>query len=275
MQAKGVVMPSAPQDLAYANALLDRHVIICVLGQFRLVKNQIPLSLQQGAKSAELLGLLAVHAARGIARETLLETLWPQSGPHLAGQSLNNLIYSLHKLLGASLGGAMPVCRSDGLYRLNLEAGLGVDLVSFDTLADRGDRAAALHDMRAAAQSYAQAADLYQGDLCVGSDIYALVERERLRARYLTLLAHLAEYEFGKGDYPACLGRMECLVRHDPYREDAHRLIMRCYMRQGMRAQALRQYALCERLLKSEFDAPPEPETGELYDRIRLDPKSV
>ncbi|NTU64270.1 MAG: alpha/beta hydrolase, partial [Chloroflexi bacterium] len=65
------------------------------------------------------------------------------------------------------------------------------------------------------------------------------------------------------------------LLTVDPCREDAHRLAMRCYARRGERAQALRQYQVCETVLRSEFDAVPEPATRQLFDQIRLSPASV
>ena len=43
----------------------------------------------------------------------------------------------------------------------------------------------------------------------------------------------------------------------------------------GERVQAMRQYLLCERLLRETFDAVPEPATRELYDRLRLYPAGV
>jgi Flp pilus assembly protein TadB len=43
----------------------------------------------------------------------------------------------------------------------------------------------------------------------------------------------------------------------------------------GQRVQALRQYQLCERLLRQTFDAVPEPATRALFDRLRLDPEGV
>jgi len=44
------------------------------------------------------------------------------------------------------------------------------------------------------------------------------------------------------------------------------------YAALGQRVQAMRQYFLCERLLRETFDAVPEPSTRALYDRLRLDP---
>jgi hypothetical protein len=50
---------------------------------------------------------------------------------------------------------------------------------------------------------------------------------------------------------------------------------MRCHVRRGERAQALRQYRLCESVLRSEFETDPEPATKALFEQIRLDPDSV
>ena len=46
-------------------------------------------------------------------------------------------------------------------------------------------------------------------------------------------------------------------------------------MRSGERGQALRQYRLCESILAAEFNAPPEPATTALFERIRLEPDGV
>jgi hypothetical protein len=48
--------------------------------------------------------------------------------------------------------------------------------------------------------------------------------------------------------------------------------MMSCYAALGQRVQAMRQFLLCERLLRETFDAVPEQETRALYDRLRLEP---
>ena len=74
-------------------------------------------------------------------RDRLIEALWPDGDPDLASQSMHSLVHSLHKLLGDAIGGAMPVVFSHGAYRLNAEAGVGVDLRDFHS-ARLGRRAA-------------------------------------------------------------------------------------------------------------------------------------
>ena len=59
------------------------------------------------------------------------------------------------------------------------------------------------------------------------------------------------------------------LLARDSCREDAHRLVMRCYVKRGERAAALRHYQVCADLLRVEFDASPEPATVALFEQIR------
>jgi DNA-binding SARP family transcriptional activator len=109
----------------------------------------------------------------------------------------------------------------------------------------------------------------------VETDVGSLLERERLRARFLSLLGYLADERYDAGDYGACLEQAWRLLGHDPCREDAHRVVMRCYVQRGERAAALRHYQVCVHILHAEFDAAPEPATTALFDQIRLSPSRV
>jgi DNA-binding SARP family transcriptional activator len=252
----------------------DWPVLICLLGPFQLLKAGRPVPLRSGGKIEALLSTLALQPGYGVRREELLAGLWPDQDVLLAGQSLNSLVYSVHRLLGEALD-APPVLLADGLYRLNVEAGIGIDIACFDALVSAGERAARAGDRRHAVESFARAVEFYRGDLRVGSDVRAAIERERLRARFLTVLAQLADWAFACRDYAACLDHALRLLQCDPCREDAHRLVMRCYVRRGERAQALRQYHLCCSILHDEFDAEPEQRTTALFDQIRLAPETV
>lgn len=249
-------------------------ILICLLGNFCLLKLGHPVKVFNGGKAEALLCALALQSGYRLSRDALLCMLWPETDPMLALQSLNSLVYSLRRRLGDAIGGA-PVLHVDGYYQLNVEAGVGVDVTNFDDLADAGAHQIHLGNQDAAAVAYRTALHLYRGDLCVGTDLHTALERERLRARYLNLLMYLADYSYSKGDYAPCLDYTRRLLDKDPCREDAHRLIMRCYVRQGERAQALRQYRLCQDMLRAEFDAVPERATTALYDQVRLNPDSL
>jgi DNA-binding SARP family transcriptional activator len=53
--------------------------------------------------------------------------------------------------------------------------------------------------------------------------------------------------------------------------EDTHRLLMECFVRLGQRPRALRQYRLCEEMLRNEYDMAPSPEIRALYASILKD----
>jgi len=250
-------------------------IMICLLGQFRLLKAGQPLSMRNAGKAQALLSSLALEQDYAAPRETLLNTLWPTTDAALAGQSLNSLMHSLRKQLGDQLSGAAPIMVLDGYYRLNVEAGIGIDVRWFCELVNVGEQHTRSGHTLDALDCYRCAAHLYRGDLCAVNDVQALVEREHLRAQYLSLLARLADHHFDLTEYDQCLEYASHLLAVDPCREDAHRLAMRCYARRGERSQALRQYQICETVLRSEFDVTPEPVTQHLYEQIRLSPTSV
>jgi DNA-binding SARP family transcriptional activator len=247
-------------------------VMICLLGTFRVLVAGQPVPLRNSRKVEGLLSALSVRIRCPIPREVLLDMLWPYAERSLAGHSLNTLIHSLRKLLQPWLGNASPILHEYGCYSLNLEAGICVDTNAFESLLKIGELETRAGNADAATLAYNRAVQLYEGDLAIGTDLQAVIERERLRAKYLTLLARLADDNYKRDNYSNCVDFAHQLLANDPCREDAHRMLMRCYVKLGERAQALRQYQVCELALKSEFGATPEPATRALCDQIRDNP---
>ena len=60
-------------------------------------------------------------------------------------------------------------------------------------------------------------------------------------------------------------------IDHDNLLEEAHRALMRCYVRQGERGRALRHYQSLVQTLQAEIGADPAPETTALYQQLRRD----
>src|SRR5579859_2090864 len=115
-------------------------ILICLLGNFRLLQSGRAIAVPYGGKIETLLGRLGTQFDHRVPCTALSDLLWPASESALAHQSLNSLIYSIHKLIGNALGGAAVILHEDGYYRLNMEAGVSVDIASFDAWADTGDQ---------------------------------------------------------------------------------------------------------------------------------------
>ncbi|MDQ6672109.1 MAG: hypothetical protein M3069_15430 [Chloroflexota bacterium] len=259
----------------HANANAALPIQVCLFGGLTLLKRGTPLTWRGGARTEALLLSIALQEKGGVSRERLLAQVWPETEASLAVQSLHSLVHSLHRMLGDVINGAMPVVHVGETYRLNLEAGIAVDITAFDALARRGNQAWHAGLRAAACGSYREAVGLYRGDLHASTDDTAVVERERLRASYLGMLGRLADTARRDNDYSSALEYASLVLKYDAGREDAHRTLMSCYARLGQRVQAMRQYLLCERLLRETFDAVPEPATRALYDRLRLEPGAV
>ncbi len=258
---------------ANPNAALP--VQVWLFGGLTVLKRGKPVTWRGGARTGALLLSLALEERRGVSRERLLAQVWPETEASLAVQSLHSLVHSLHRMLGDAIDGAMPVVHAGEIYRLNLEAGITVDITAFEALARQGNQAWQTGQWPAAADCYRQAVTLYRGDLHASTDDSAVVERERFRNSYLVMLGRLADMARRSSNYSSALDYASLVLKHDAGREDAHRTLMSCYARLGQRVQAMRQYLLCERLLRETFDAVPEPATRALYDRLRLDPGAV
>ncbi len=249
--------------------------MICLMGEFHLEVGGNLVQLPAGGKMETLLSYLALQPERRIGRERLLQALWPSNDPARGLNSLNTLAYTLNKLLDTTLDGVPLVLHKEGYYLLNPHLEIGVDVRCFDGLLATADHKIEAGDSAGALVLYQRAVKLYRDDLCIATDIQALIERERLRTRYLLLLVELANNCYLAGNYNTSLEYLWKLLGHDPFREDAHRLVMQCYVRRGARASALHQYQVCVDLLQSEFKALPEMATLALFEQICTDPGSV
>jgi len=69
-------------------------------------------------------------------------------------------------------------------------------------------------------------------------------------------------------EYATPLSSIREVVRLEPYRESAYRRLMRMLDRNGDRAEAVRVYLECERLLKQDLAVSPSDETVALYREI-------
>jgi DNA-binding SARP family transcriptional activator len=250
-------------------------VMISLLGSFRLTFQDTPAPIGSGSKAESLLVSLALAGKRRLRRGHLLERLWPETDPALAGQSLNSLNYRLNTLAKKSSSCSGIVHHDDGYYYLNTSQCVGVDVDYFEKWSAKGKRLLQGGEPKRGVAYCVRALALYRGDLHGDDNIRTIVERERLRVTFLDLLASLADYYYTQGDTTQALTYIHRLLAHDPCREDAHRHAMRCYVRRGTRSQALRQYHICRQILATEFETRPEPATQALFNQIRLDPASV
>ena len=94
------------------------------------------------------------------------------------------------------------------------------------------------------------------------------VEREHFRRMYCDLADRLSEHYVNNSEYNAAITLCHKILGCDNCHEPAHRRLMRCYLAQGQRHLAVRQYQTCVETLQIELEIGPAEETVMLYQEI-------
>ena len=233
-----------------------------LLGAFDVRRDGAPITRFRGPQVQALLAYLAVEAGRPHPRAHLAALLWPDQP---AAQGLRNLTQTavrLHEALGA---GAAPLIRSRDALAWRADAAR-TDVDAFRRLACGGT----VGDL-------GRAAELYRGEFLAGFALpgsaafeeWLLLTREGLQQRALAVLLALAEAQLAAG---APVAAAEAARRHlalDPWREEAHRQLMRALAVAGERAAALAAYARCREVLRDDLGLDPDQATIALAEQIQ------
>jgi DNA-binding SARP family transcriptional activator len=241
------------------------------LGTFCVLHGDRRLEPWPSRRAKAVFKYLVVHRDRPILRETLMEAFWPDTGVNAARNNLNVAVHALRRFLRDAHGKVSHVRFQDGCYAIDPSLSLWVDSEDFDRLATAGDRHRRAGRLPEAVRDLHAAEVLYQGGLFEDDpyEEWMLARRRELQDRYVGVLERLSELYTVVGDDRACMDSARKLLAVEPFREAAHRELMRCYARQGQQHLALRQYLDCARTLGEALDTQPEARTVELYEQIR------
>jgi DNA-binding SARP family transcriptional activator len=202
-----------------------------------------PLPPLGSARAEALLAYLLLNRDAPQPRQRIAFLLWPDSTEAQARTNLRHLLHTLRREL-PDADRLLEVTQRTLQWR----APVWLDVAEYERALDE-DR-------------LADAVATYGGDLLEGHyEDWVLEERERLRARYVDALERLAR-DLGDVSYA------ERLVREDPLREDAHRLLIGLHDARGDRARALRAYHVCAATLERELGIEPSAATRAAYDAL-------
>lgn len=255
--------PTIPPPLAPTNA--PRIVVYC-LGAFRLSVGGVQIRSWHSGRARALFQYLVNHRERPIAKDTLIEALWPDPGASMPGTSLKVAVHTLRQLLGeVGSDGKLVIEAHEAGYQLSAPDAW-LDVEEFEHSFVLGRRLEGQNREADALRLYTHAAELYQGDFLEESwDDWVVFRREGLKDKYLFVLARLADAAVAARDYQGCIERCQRLLEKDPCREDTYRTIMLCHSRLGQRGRVRCWYELCVRTLRQELDLAPDPETEDVF----------
>lgn len=248
---------------------------IYCLGKFRVNRGNEANDSWSSNKAKGILKLLVLNLGKPLPKEIFLEAFWRDQPIQSANNSFRVAIHKLRQALGSVApgsgiprgGGHEYIISHGSNYSINIAAPLWVDIEEFESLWNAGRALERSGEYDEAIARYLSAASLYVGDL-FEEDIYeewTLIKRESLVDIYLSILRKISDYYFKAADYDTCIDFCQKTLEKDYCREDAYQLLIKCYIKLGLRSQALRWYRLCEDTLQRELDCPVSPETAALH----------
>ncbi len=237
---------------------------IQLLGRFEVWRNGIPVPSAEwrGQKTRDLLKILLLAGGHYVAKEQLIEWLWPGADPDAAEANLRSAVSDLRRVLEPDLARGRDSTyiqtRHEG-YHFNAASSVVVDAATFERALQLEGRSALEATLNA-----------YPGDL-LEEDPYAewaLAERARLRGLRLEALARLAELCLAQGDASKAIAAAEQGLALDGSRESLWRVLMRAHSLNSDRAAALAAFDRCRAALTRDLGTDPLPETLALHQAL-------
>ena len=183
---------------------MSPKLVIRMFGTFQVERDGVilPEAAWHTQQAKQVLKILLLARGRPVASDRLIEWLWPGANPATTSTTLRSTVHALRRALEPDRAPREPsryvVTQSPG-YAFIADENTWVDLYAFEALLDQAERTRHPGHKR---RLLNQALDLYRGDL-LEEDLYAdwaIVERERVRERYLDALLELAELHAAAGE---------------------------------------------------------------------------
>jgi DNA-binding SARP family transcriptional activator len=252
----------------------DRPVLeVQMLGGFECKLDGRPVTRWNGPRGLSVLRYLLYRPRHECSRDELLEEFWPGVSESAARNRLQVAVSGVRRALQAV--SPVPVVEyADGGYRIVADVRVEVDIERFAARIAAARSAERASDLDTALARYGEAVDLYRGEFAADAPYegWTLLPRETLRIEYLDVLDRCLRLQLAADRVDDVVATAHKMLDVDPCREDAHRVLMRCYARQGRPYQALRQFEFCSRVLRATLDLAPEARTVALYQEIRVGP---
>lgn len=251
----------SPEPLSSAS--LEIHLF----GRFRVFVEGHPLKENEikGRKARSLLKLVAQRPNSRMARDEVLERLWPDLDREAANAQLYKALHHIRKALsGYSENADEWISITDDLIRINPPGGLVTDAGLFEETAragiNKGDRSL-----------LERAVSIYPDEF-LPMNRYAewtSLPREHYRQLHLDVLTALAELYEDQNELSEAAEMLRRVLDKAPEMETAHRALMRIFAKKGQPTRAFHQYEVCREKLGEELGIGPSSETIRILDDIR------
>lgn len=202
-------------------------------------------------------------------REHLAGIFWPDNDSSSASAYLRHALWDLNSTLGEQF---LDVTRETA--GVSSSTPIWIDVFEFRR---KVETCVPSDDSPACMETLQSAVELYRGDFLEGFslpdsapfDEWQFFHTDELRRLLGNTLERLGHGLAHIGKVEEALTAARRWLNLDPLHEPAHRMVMTLFAQLDQRAAALRQYEILSETLDREIGQPPEPESLDLYNRIR------
>lgn len=213
-------------------------------------------------KVKELFAYFITYFNTHMHRDTIIEALWPDTDYQRAKIQLHTAISYLRKTLD-SMGYLNAITFSNECYLLYL-ADLQCDAHQFETLIEQHSKMSEEH-----VELFEEIIQYYSGDYLENNGYeWALVKAQSIRQQLLHLLQKMIVYFSDKGILNKKQHYLQLLVFYNPYSEYAIQQLMKFYIDNGNRGEAVKIYHEMKDRLLDELGILPDPSTTLLFESI-------
>jgi len=245
-------------------------LVVYCLGPFRVYQNDQLITEWNSLKSKAIFKYLLARPKVHVTKDILMDVFWPDATPRAARRNLHQAIYSLRQILRGEQLDFQHIQFEDDCYFLNPAMDVWLDFEEFEKHVQAGQRFETAGQLTAAMAAYGVAESIYLDDF-LEEDLYEdwpKLQRQHLRNLYLDITDRLTRHYVQQGEHIAAIVLCRKLLAKDTCHEAAHRRLMQCFVAQGQRHLAVRQFQTCAQALKEELNLNPSEETVALHQKI-------
>jgi LuxR family transcriptional regulator, maltose regulon positive regulatory protein len=256
-------------------AIIDSHpgysLRVQTLGQFKvwLGEKEVADKDWPREKAKELFQLL-ITVSEPMAKDEIIQVLWPDHDKKSADRDFKVALNSLHHVLEPTRKArAAPffIIREGMFYGLNPQAVIELDTTEFQSWIQDG-----LNETNFDKVVYFLDKGLthYQGEYLPDRryEDWCISKRESMLVYFLRGAEKMAQLMVRRENYDTAIYWCEKILERDRTWEEAYRLLMYCYYRKNNRPQAMKWYQKCTEVLEEELGVSPLEPTKHMYDMI-------
>ncbi|MDY0020755.1 MAG: BTAD domain-containing putative transcriptional regulator, partial [Anaerolineae bacterium] len=255
------------------------HLSIQLLGAFQAQLDGKPVTELKTDKTRALLSYLAVEAGTPYRRESLAALLWPDCSEEASSRSLRQALSQLNHALEITPAAPTFLTITRTSVAFNRDSDYDLDVTAFvdAILTSRQHRHRRLEVCQLCMRRLQDAVVLYRGEFLEGLiphnsqpfEEWRSFQQEQYHQQALEALHALTCHHESRKEYAQAIVYARQQVALEPWREEAHRQLMRSLALNGQRSMAIAQYQACRRVLERELGIPPEDATQTLYTEIK------